>query len=205
MHLGLIGLEIAKNDSESILISDVQNRKQQLDLWTGELKSYFEVDGVPVLVTTYCHQHNDLVAFRIESDLIKSGKLKVKIRFPYAAHGKFSSGYDFNSPEKHSTITAEKTSNSVLFKRQLDADGYYSKVQWNNSAVLNETDAHTFLVVPSKESKSFEISCSFSPEKQEKPLPSFQATVKGNAKAWKSFWESGAAVDFSECTYPRAF
>jgi hypothetical protein len=35
-------------------------------------------------------------------------------------------------------------------------------------------------------------------------LPDFEATRDQNEKAWPEFWNSGGAVDFSECTDPRA-
>jgi len=81
--LGRIGLEMTHADGSKMTITDLKNIDQTLDLWAGILTSSFEVDGVAVHVETLVHPDRDEVAIRIESPLIASGRLKVRIGFPY--------------------------------------------------------------------------------------------------------------------------
>lgn len=204
LHLGLIGLQIMKQDSSAFTISDIQNPDQKLELWNGVLKSNFQVDSVDVEVITVCHQELDMVSFRISSQLIPLGKLNIILKFPYATHEKFSPGYDLNSPEKHSTQLIHETKNEVTFKQVLDNTLYYAQLQWTGKAELKETEKHSFLIIPADASVVFEINCCFTPELNKNDLPSFSENLENNRKHWQSFWESGGAIDFSQCTDPRA-
>ncbi len=204
LHLGLIGMRILKDDSSQCTLSDIKNPLQQLDLWTGELRSSFEIDGEKVEVITYCHQELDMVSFRISSGLIAAGQIQLTFTFPYARHEKFSPGYDLNSPEKHQTALISETSSSATIKHTLDSVSYFVKARWRGEAVLNRQGEHKFILTPSVKKNTFEISCLFSTLAYDKKLPSFTQTGKNNRKLWKAFWESGGAVDFSACTDPRA-
>jgi protein-glucosylgalactosylhydroxylysine glucosidase len=205
LHLGLIGLEITKANNREITISDIENPRQMLNLWTGELKSTFNIDGIPVEVITCCHQQMDLVAFRITSALINQGRLKVTVKYPYAVHDKFSPGYDISSPEKHKTVVQQKGNTNVLFRRQLDSTVYYSQFDWKGLAEVVEKGNHSYEITPSSKSTTFELGCLFSEEPVNSPLPGFSSTAVNSRQQMKKFWKSGAAVDFSECTDPRAF
>lgn len=205
LHLGLVGLLLMNTDSSEISITDIVNPSQELNLWTGELSSCFQIGGITVRVITCCHQQQDLVAFRIHSGLIKQGRLKVKISFPYASHDKNGAGYDFAAPEKHHTIIQKQTSSGVTFRRQMDSTVYYVDCSWKGSARVVETNPHVFEIIPSPGADSFELVCSFSNKPVENQLPSFTESSTNSRQGWKYFWESGAVVDFSNCTDPRAF
>jgi hypothetical protein len=204
MHLGLIGLKILKSDSSTYAITDIRNPVQQLDLWKGELTSCFEIDGELVKVITLCHQELDMISFRIESRLLLSGNIKIRFEFPYATHEKFSPGYDMLNPEKHSTLIAGKTENGVCFERILDKDTYFVQVSWKGQAKLEKIREHVYEVVPMQNSNVFEMCCMFSQKPYDAPLPSFSKTLHDNKIGWKNFWESGGAIDFSQCSDPRA-
>ncbi len=204
LHLGLIGLQILKNDSTPIAVSDIQQPDQQLNLWTGELKSRFQIEDIDVEVATLCHQELDMVSFHIKSELVSTGKLSIGIRFPYATHEKFSPGYNFNHPEKHHTQIVSETGTRVVLKRQLDQDTYYAAINWTGDASLVKTDTHHYSIVPSKAGAEIEVNCHFSKELCNESLPSFSETIKNNRERWQQFWESGGAIDFSQCTDPRA-
>jgi hypothetical protein len=204
IHLGLIGLEIMKSNSEPITMRDVTKPKQKLNLWTGALTSYFEIEGVPVEVVTLCHQKSDMLSFQIRSDLIKRGKLKVKIDFPYASGDKFSPGYDFTISEKNRTSIFQKTQQRTIFKRQLDTTVYYTQFEWRGFAQMEKAGDQTYYIVPAINNSELEISCLFTSGKVTTTLPSFSETVQNNIKTWREFWESGASVDFSSCSDKRA-
>src|ERR1035438_3029627 len=66
----------------SILPADVRDPFQTLDLWMGLLTSTFSIDGFPVKVTVASHPTRDLLAVRVESPLVGSGKLGIRIALP---------------------------------------------------------------------------------------------------------------------------
>lgn len=205
MHLGLIGLQLLKENGDEAEPNDIQLPKQQLNLWTGELKSRFQFEGYPVEVTTFCHQETDQLAFKIQSPLIKKGKLKVKLTFPYPDREKFSSACDFNSPGLHNTKIVKANSTGLELCRELGSATYFTKAGWTGSASIIQDKKHRILISPNMKGNQFEISIKFSAEKDLSPLPSFSETENNNATNWEKLWNSGGAVDFSKCTDPRAF
>jgi hypothetical protein len=205
LHLGIIGIELVKNNNTIASIKDIKNPSQSLDLWTGEIKSRFEFENVPVEIITCCHQQTDMIACRIISDLLHTGRIKMKISFPYGNHNKFSPGYDFSEPDKHNTTILDVESSGVYFLRQLDDEKYFIHMQWSKSANIERGNKHNYYVVPASDKNTFEIGCLFSPALKKGKLPTFKKTRKNNRVCWSKFWKSGAAIDFSDCTDPRAF
>ncbi|MBN2262958.1 MAG: hypothetical protein JW735_08600, partial [Prolixibacteraceae bacterium] len=204
LHLGIVGLQIVKKNGEAISISDVQNPTQQLNLWTGKLYSTFEIDGEQVKVTSFCHQSLDLLSFKIESKLIETGQLSVKLRFPYPARGKFNSGYNFEHHELHSTKIISEENNNAIIQRQIDNDIYFTKLNWSGKATLVTNEAHQIQLKPGKGKNNIELSCIFSKEVKDEQFPTFEKTAANNKSEWANFWESGAAVDLSGSTDQRA-
>lgn len=80
INLGRIGLVYK---GIAIVPSQITRPKQVLDLWNGIITSTFEVDGLPVQVTTQGDFDEDAVTFSIQSDLIRRGQLGVELDFPY--------------------------------------------------------------------------------------------------------------------------
>jgi hypothetical protein len=204
LHLGIIRLLITKNNGDEIEITDLQSPRHHLDLWKGEISSNFSVEGEPVSVTVHVHPDKDLVSARIESTLIESGQLAVEWLFPYAAPIHTHAGYDFNSPEKHTSMMEAIVDNSAVIKRQLDNDRYYTIISWSEDAVFEKEDKHRFVLKPSGKMNRLEFSCLFSPEAIAEALPDFDSVQDRSIAGWEEFWLSGGAVDFSACTDPRA-
>jgi hypothetical protein len=80
VNLGRIGLSYHGSTLNESLITEAE---QELKLWDGTVTSTFKVNGKDVKVVTQGDFDSDAVAFTIESDLIKSGDLKVEMDFPY--------------------------------------------------------------------------------------------------------------------------
>jgi protein-glucosylgalactosylhydroxylysine glucosidase len=201
IHLGMIGLQILKEDGTEILIPDVRDPVQKLNLWTGEIESRFVIQGEPVLLTTVCHPHFDLISVRIISGLITKKRLKIRISFPLGVSS--PNGYDFNSPDKHSTVILSDTNNLTIFERSQDNDKYYTGV-WRNDAELTEVTKHTFLLEPLQNDSVYSFSCQFTKNADSCTIQSFDDTGTASRKNWEQFWSKGGAVDFSECSDPRA-
>jgi len=202
IHLGMIGLQIIKKDGSELRIKDIGENIQTLNLWTGEIESRFKVEGEPVTVITVCHPQEDLISARIESELIRENRLKVKIHFPLGIA--LPSGYDFNKPDNHVTEILNDAKNETLFRRSQDKDSYFVRML-HQGGEMKEQDRHLYLITPDNEKSSFEFSCRFSKTNLDKELDAFSRTRETGTKSWEEFWMNGGAVDFSECTDPRAF
>jgi hypothetical protein len=202
IHLGMIGLELMKKDGSVAKITDITDNEQSLYLAEGLIESTFFVEGEKVHVLTVCHPEQDIVSARIESDLIKEGRLKVKISFP-AALGQWS-GIDFRSPDKHRTVILNEDPATALLERIQDNDRYYMLLL-NEKSVLKESSPHCFYVEPQPSESRFDVSCWFTREKPDGLLPVFETVRAAGRKDWEEFWMNGGMVDFSECTDPRAF
>lgn len=204
LNLGLIGLEMYDSNSHLISIENIKDPVQQLDLWKGEIKSDFKVNGIPVTVTTVCHQIQDLIAVHVSSALLTAKKINIKIQFPYPSHAQFGPAYDLSSKAIYYTETEDRSDHSVTFRNRMDSTVYFARLEWEGNARLHKTADHTFLLTPAGDKQEFTFSCRFSKEKVTGALPDFRETSANSAETWKKFWESGGAVDFSACTDPRA-
>src|SRR5690606_4766541 len=98
LHLGMIGFAIRKKNGLPAQMQDIQNIRQELDLWNGEIRSYFEVEGDPVTVRTVCHPQLDMVAATVQSPLVTQHRISVQIRFPYPT-GQWEGACNFQQPE----------------------------------------------------------------------------------------------------------
>lgn len=201
LHLGLIGLSIQKENGEEINLTDLKNIHQKLDLWSGKIESKYEIEGVPVKVVLFGHQRKDAIAVQIQSDLVSQNRLKIKLDFPYGSDCHVCPGYDFTRPEKHTSELSFRGSHPLI-KRRLDSTEYYVSVDWSAGEFVNPRPHH-FEIIPDPGSTKFEFSVMFSPE-EDLEVINFESTQSSSKTEWEKFWNSGGAIDFSECTDPRA-
>jgi protein-glucosylgalactosylhydroxylysine glucosidase len=201
IHLGMVGLQILKQDGTEISISDIKDPVQKLNLWTGDIDSKFTVDGEPVHLRTVCHPDYDMISVKIISGLISKNRIKVKINFPLGVSS--PNGYDFNSPALHNTKILADTNDITVFSRNQDNDDYYVLV-WRNNADIKEVAKHKYLLEPAMSDSVYSFSCQFYKNPGTGVIQTFNETETASQKSWEKFWSTGGAVDFSECTDPRA-
>ncbi|GAB2477017.1 hypothetical protein GCM10011375_20650 [Hymenobacter qilianensis] len=204
LQLGNLGFVLLKKNGQEATIKDLRDIRQELNPWTGELKSHFTLENVPVDVVTVGHQEQDAVAARVESDLIKTGRLKVALRFPFPTAGWADMGTDYSKPDQHKSAIAEQKKGTALISHQLDTTKYYAALSWAQSATVAAGKAHEFVLTPGKSEKVLEFSCRFSPRPRPTAAPTFAATRQNSQQQWGAFWRSGGAVDFSGTTDSRA-
>ena len=202
IHLGMIGLQFLRRDGSIATIGDVSNNIQNLTLTTGAIESVYSVDGTPVKVITVCQPGHDVVSARIESELINEGRLKISIKFP-AGTGLWS-GYDFGSPGKHKTTILKSGAGETYFERVQDNDKYLMDVLHAN-CIMKESGEHQYLIEPSGGRSVIDVSFRFSSVPYDAAPQPFDEIFEQSSADWKNFWMTGGAVDFSECTDPRAF
>ncbi|RAV28177.1 glycoside hydrolase family 65 protein [Sinomicrobium soli] len=205
LQLGNLGFEIAKQDGSMVTPDDIKDIRQELDLWTGQIKSVFRVDDEVVEVWTVADPGTDLVSFRVKSGLIGQGRLKIRLRFPYPTAGWADTGTNRGSAGRHKTALSSVTGQGATVVHQLDSLSYAVKMNWEEKAQVSEKEPHYFIVAPGEEENSFSMSCLFTTDRSDTgKLPSFPQVASASADGWESFWKSGGAVDFSGSTDPRA-
>lgn len=203
LHMGLIGLELIKEDGQPANIHDLQNISQTLDLWTGEITSRYELEGAPIEVVLSAHPSKDQISAMITSPLLATKRIGVKMRFPYGAECHVCPGYDFDSPNRHSTRIVHHSEEEATLQRTLDSTVYFVHIGWENPAELIQDEAHELSLSPSSRDDQFAFSVFFD-KKEEGKGSNFNDTQKMSAGEWRKFWSEGAAIDFSECEDPRA-
>ncbi len=203
LHLGIIGLELISTSGEKISVNDITNIHQELNIWTGEITSKFEIENYPVKVTTVCHQDKDLISIKIISELVKKKQIKVCYRFPYPTGEHTDWACNFNQPDKHITTLSIKN-NSALLERVINDTKYYIKIDWRNKSVINEISKHNFILSSENNEDEIEFSCQFTKNILTEKLPSFSSTERNSFYNWKKFWMNGGAVDLEGSTDPRA-
>ncbi len=201
LHLGQIGLRLTTSDGSPAGIQDLSNASQTLDLWIGLLSSRFEVDAQRVNVLTVCHPKHDLLAVRIESPLLERERLKVSLAFPYG-NADWRNAADWDHPDRHTT-RLRIIGHRADLTRILDADRYHVRVAWSAAGKMRAQSQHEY-EIHRQDGQPLEIAFAFSPTEIAGPLPDFQAVRTAAAQYWQQFWTSGGAIDFSECTDPRA-
>jgi hypothetical protein len=200
--LGRIGLEMTRADGSAVAITDLTNIEEKLDLWNGLLSSSFDVEGTPVRVQTAVHPERDEEAVAVESPLIQSGRLKVRLAFPYAS-GSFGPDYqDWTHPDSHQTILTRRGDTSADFGRTLDGTHYYVRAAWSPGASLAETGKHQYLLTGS--AGRIELTAWFSPSPIESDADSVSAVQSASSDHWRRYWMSGGAIDLSGNDDPRA-
>ena len=85
LQLGRFGLSLRHAGGAEVKLAELCNIRQTLDLWSGSIESRFECDGQPVRVQTIAHPRRDLVAVRVESPLIKDGRVGLEVERPVPA------------------------------------------------------------------------------------------------------------------------
>ena len=200
--LGQIGLEMTHADGSKVLITDLKKIEESLDLWRGAVESRFEIDGVSVHVQTTAAGDRSEVVTRIESSLIASGRLKIRIAFPYAS-ASFGPDYqDWSHPEAHKTVLTKQGDTTAAFERTLDDTKYFCRASWSPGASLKEEAQHQYLL--SGNNDTIELVMEFSPTALTAPAGD-PADIRSAAAAhWKSYWSTGGVLDLSGNSDPRA-
>jgi hypothetical protein len=191
MQLGNIGFLILKKNGEQATLADIQQVDQVLDLWNGEIRSSFTVEGSPVKVWTVVHPEKDIVSIKVSSPLIGLDRLKIRIRFPYPTAEFSDAAANRQFPEKHKSAAVKPG----LLSHQVDTTSYF--LSYTPVRAISPA-AHEYWITPDQE-----ISIQFAPQDQSTP-PAFSSVEKDSRNYWQSFWKRGGAVDFAGSTDPRA-
>ncbi len=204
LQLGNVGFELTKKDGSTVNPNDLQDIRQVLNLWTGEITSTFKIEGVLVKVITCADAVKDAIAVKVTSPLLKHRQIKIRIRFPYTTNDFKDVGINYTNASAHQTVLTHISTNAALFIRKLDNTTYYVAADWSSKATISKQADHDYIIVPAAD-MVFSLSASFSSTKPIEKMPSFAAMRKSSLTGWEKYWQSGAAVDLSGSADPRAF
>ena len=204
INLGRIGLQLRAADGRDATESDLSGRRQRLELWTGTLHSALTLDGEPVSVQTTCHPELDAIAVRIESPLIRAGRLAVFVDFPYGpAQDKFSAPFVgvWDQPDAHVTELEQQGPTQATITHSFRATRYEAALRWHPDGRLARGAGHRYVLTPG-DGERIELSCLFSPTPRQAAPPA-AAVAAASAAWWPRLWSSGGAVDLSGSADPR--
>lgn len=195
LHLGSIGFE---TESGPFQKEQFTNIHQELNLYTGEITTRYNLNGKLTQIQTVCHSNKDLVSAHIISEV----RPIIAFRFPYPTGGHTDDGCNWNADNRHSTDIISQDGNSALLKHTLDGTVYYIKIQWEGNVYFSMKRKNYFVLTPSTDDYSF--SCEFLQKKSNPKLSSFLETEADASTFWQRYWNEGAVVDFSDCKDFRA-
>jgi hypothetical protein len=213
LPLARIGLMLAEPGSRGasdlfrpIRKEDLTDVDQRLDLWTGHIESRYRLQGVAVRVETAVHPTQDTLAIRVESPLLVSGRLRVRVAFPrgYRLDVKNSPPLDWTEPRSHTTRVIERGARRLELERVRDATRLRVGLAWGGHTTLAalRPEQHELLVAAA-DPGPLELSVAFSPSSIG-VLPSAEDTLRASRRHWPAFWRRGGAVDLRGSTDPRA-
>jgi hypothetical protein len=194
LHLGILGLELDKNTD----IEDITDIHQTLVLEKGIIESRYQLNGQAVEVETCVHPRKDILAVKLHSPL----KPALKLRFPYPTGQHTDDACDWTQNDGHQTRIVMLMSNYAILMRTIDSAVYFVSLEWEGKAKFAEKEKNYFTITPEEDSIS--ITCSFTPFQPKEKNPDFDSVIAVSESDWHDFWYNGAAVDFSDCTDPRA-
>ncbi|HEU5397450.1 MAG TPA: hypothetical protein VFV81_09795, partial [Verrucomicrobiae bacterium] len=204
LDLGQIGFILKNPDGSPATTNDLKAVSQQLDLWNGIIRSHFYIDDQPVDVETVCAPNRDIVAIHVNSPLLKSGRLGIRIGFPYGTGDTVTA--DWNHPEAHETVLIQPSDNQAQFNRKLDEDFYFAAAAWSHGAVISNVAPHIYTIQPTRPMEALDFVCEFAPQFiMSKDVPSFSLVKREAGKHWNRFWSTGGAIDLSGSRDPRWF
>jgi len=205
-HLGKIGFEFSDN---GLCMNDCGSIRQYLSLWEGALFSEFKIRGETVKTETFVHPRQDALYARVLSPLLKCGKMRITIVFPYGSHKK--SAADFSPLHPHVTRI-----NGNCVERELDDASYRVTVDGSGFTLCADEKRHTVTLLP--QCDKIEFCARFEPLRISalaqsgmaykdalSRTDSFEEAKSKCASFWENCWNTGGFADFSGSTDSRAF
>jgi hypothetical protein len=200
--LGQISLWLDGRVVEGAELSKIE---QTLNPWTGIIRSTYTLGGEPVAVETVAHATAAAAAVRIESPLVRSGRLAVRFRFPYSykLNSRNKPPFAWDHPDKHRTTIAQRGENFVELARELDTSRYVARVRWDGAAVFTEAAPHDFKL-EARGGDALAFACEFAAGPADGTTLTFADVRASSLAGWKDYWMRGGIIDLAGSTDPRA-
>lgn len=212
-------------DGRELSEGELSQIHQELDLYTGILKSRFELAGCTCYVETAVDSESDTLLVRAESELLKEGRLSIMLVFPYGSPEK--SAADFGKEDCHRTEALDWTGQApasgeqvFALKRTLDEDSYYVSL-WTDGKIQTDTNHHKVIMESAAGKQELMIHFTeqgkepaFLPNKSDDTcssnatdtagIPDISSLFENCKHFWKTFWEEGGIIRLHNSPDPRA-
>lgn len=194
IHLASIGLAL---DSIRPEMGAFQNIHQKLDLYQGNITSQYILDGEQVSITTTADQTRDAILLRIESPLVKKGRIQLSLRYPSPLGAWKDTGSNFE-PYEAEKVTVTKNEGGLTIQRALNEFEYTTSFQASSPLNYAQKDTGIMLIYPENtDGEVLELVIGFNPSDaenvgEEKAFSSLKADAE---KATSEFWENTAMLD----------
>jgi hypothetical protein len=200
--LGRVALALRSAAGEVARLENLSDTRQRLDLWSGSLHSRFVYEKQPVSVLTAVHPHRDMVIVEIRSPLVASGRLAVEVAYPGVSPAIEPDPSDWTRDDTHHTTELRREAGHLLLRRQLDDTVYYSGIL-APGANVERIGPHRMRIWASGD--RLVVLVSFDRDAQGAwKTETFADAAQAVAEDWRSYWESGGALDLSGSTDRRA-
>ncbi|KAJ2982347.1 hypothetical protein NUW58_g6461 [Xylaria curta] len=204
LNLARIGLSFKGEETTE---EELQDKAQELDLWTGKISSSFKYKGTTVYVETWADASSDSIGISVESELLARGSLEIFVDFPLPTRNKFDAPFVgvSNATSSHRT-TLSPRKGSATIRHDLDETSYDVSFSWDSKAEISGPikGTHRYLLQPSGGKKDIALSVTFSPAAAKARVPRLAQIKEASQNWWESFWNLGAFVDLSAATSEKA-
>ena len=194
LNLGRIGILL---DGAAIQPKDITNVHQVLDLWTGTLRSRFQLRESWVTVVTVCHPSADCLAVQIQSPLVEARRISVAFDFPYGSPAMNAS--DWKSGAKHTTAVTARDERQLTLWRKLDNDIYNVRLRWEGNATVDKPGEHRVILTGPYIDFTCEFARNLTPTAMEPAI-----ARRASESHWARFWSSSGAIDLANSADNRA-
>jgi hypothetical protein len=199
-----IGFVLAGAGGRPLTSADLTAIDQRLDLWKGRLDSRVSLLGREVSVSSAVSPDSDTLALRIRSPLLASGRLAVRIALPlgYAMGDHHNPAMDWANPGAHRSTVLAQTGRKLVVEHVRDGSRYAMTLAAGAPLRIARRGAHVFEITP-RSGDTLELTVSFV-QQGTAPAQDSARVFAASSAHWDKYWRSGAAVDFSGSTDPRA-
>jgi len=195
MHLGRLALDATEAGPRIGHPNELEGAQTELDLWSGTVRAGYQLQGIPVEVTTTAHPSAQCFATRIRSGLLRSGLAVSWIFDPQR-----DDLAPFELPLAESVHWEETSPGGWLARRVVESTTYEVRVETTGTLCLLDGGTRVMAVTTEDE---LEVVVTLQPVPGPQPTDSphtFEAVSTAAASAWEDYWLSGAAVSFDGST-----
>ncbi|HWA26013.1 MAG TPA: hypothetical protein VG734_10145 [Lacunisphaera sp.] len=201
--LGQISLWL---DGRVVEAAELTKIDQTLNPWSGIIRSAYTLGGEPVVVETVAHATAAAAGIRIESPLVRAGRLAVHFRFPYSykLNSRNKPPFAWDHPDKHRTTIIRSGDGYAELGRELDASRYFALVKWDGPASFAEVAPHHFKL-EARDTGVLGFACEFAPLAPDAgKWLTFDQVRASSVAGWRDYWTRGGIIDLAGSTDPRA-
>lgn len=191
IHLGHFGFRIRLKNGELATPKDIKEIYQSLNPFTGVISSTFSVEGIGVKVWTIADPNEDVIYTKVQSDLLKQGRMHFQLDFPFPSQAFLDEGVLMANNDKHQSTLLRDSGKQFLIHHSIDSLKYPVTIKTNSRILVKKVGNHQFEFTSQKMSE-IELSVGFGTDK----ILNWTQASRLNQSEWKNYWEKGGMIDF---------